>query len=255
MTDPERTDDRREESGARARALLLGLPLVVLVALVALFFLGGEQRPEERDARNAPESRSSGGVEQSGGRQATAGAEEAGLPHPSLGSEDAPVVMVEYADYQCPYCGRFAREVEPELVERYVEDGTLRIEWRDFPYLGQESVNAALAARAAQAQGKFWEYHRLLFENQGGQNSGGFSDERLIELAGEADLDVERFREDLQSGRYEEVVARDFAEGQARGVSGTPAFIVNDRVIIGLQPLEVFERAIEEERKEAAEDG
>lgn len=132
-----------------------------------------------------------------------------------------------------------------------MEDGTLRIEWRDFPYLGQESVNAALAARAAQAQGEFWEYHRLLFENQRGQNGGGFSDERLIELAREAGLDVERFRRDLRSGRYEEAVARDFAEGQRRGISGTPAFVVNDRAIIGLQPLEVFERAIEEERREA----
>ena len=74
-------------------------------------------------------------------------------------------------------------------MEEYVEDGTLRIEWHDFPYLGQESLTAAVAARAAQDQGMFWEYHDLLYRNQ----AGGFSLEKLIGLAGEAGLDVERF--------------------------------------------------------------
>jgi protein-disulfide isomerase len=137
--------------------------------------------------------------------------------------------------------------VEPELVESYVEDGTLRLEWRDFPYRGQESANAALAARAAQAQGKFWEYHDLLYDNQ----SGGFSDERLIELAREAGLDVERFEEDLASGRFEQAVAEDFQEGQQMGIAGTPTFIIDGRVLAGLQPLEVYEDAIERAKEEA----
>jgi protein-disulfide isomerase len=136
-------------------------------------------------------------------------------------------------------------------VERYVESGTLRLEWRDFPYLGQESVNAALAARAAQDQGKFWEYHDLLYENQ----SGGFSEERLIELAREAGLDVERFEEDLASGRFEQAVAEDFREGQEMGITGTPTFIINGRVLAGMQPLEVFESAIEQAEEEAERGG
>jgi len=81
--------------------------------------------------------------------------------------------------------------VEPELKNEYIENGTLRLEWRDFPYLGQESVNAAVAARAAQEQGKFWEYHDILYQNQKGENSGAFSDENLIGFAREAGLDVE----------------------------------------------------------------
>jgi protein-disulfide isomerase len=128
-----------------------------------------------------------------------------------------------------------------------VESGTLRIEWRDFPYLGQESVNAALAARAAQQQGKFWDYHALLYENQ----SAGFSEETLIGLAREADLDVERFERDLESRRHEEVVAEDFEEGQELGVSGTPTFVVNGRVIVGFQSAEVFGDVIEEAEREA----
>jgi protein-disulfide isomerase len=129
-----------------------------------------------------------------------------------------------------------------------VEDGTLRLEWRDFPYLGEESVNAAVAARAAQEQGKFWEYHDLLYANQ----SRGFSDETLVELAGEAGLDVDKFERDFESGRYEQVVAQDFQEGQEQGVSGTPTFVVNRKAVVGFQSLEVFEQVIEEARAEAA---
>ena len=136
-------------------------------------------------------------------------------------------------------------------MDKYVEDGTLRLEWRDFPYLGQESVNAALAARAAQEQGKFWEYHDLLYENQ----SGGFSDERLIELAREAGLEVEKFEEDLASGRFEQAVAEDFREGQQMGITGTPTFIINGHVLAGMQPLEVFESAIERAEEEGRRGG
>jgi protein-disulfide isomerase len=133
-------------------------------------------------------------------------------------------------------------------VEEYVEDGTLRVEWRDFPYLGQESLNAAVAARAAQEQGKFWEYHELLYRNQ----SGGFSVEKLLGLADEAGLDVERFEEDLSSrDRYTQVVTEDFREGQESGISGTPTFVINGQVIAGLQPVEVYEDAIERAKREA----
>lgn len=121
------------------------------------------------------------------------------------------------------------------------------MEWRDFPYQGQESVNAALAARSAQAQGKFWEYHDLLYNNQ----SEVFSDEFLVDLAGEAGLDVARFEDDFYSARYEEAVAADFQEGQRLGVTGTPAFVVNDQMLVGLQSVETFEQVIEEARQEA----
>lgn len=127
----------------------------------------------------------------------------------------------------------------------------LRLEWRDFPYLGRESVNAALAARAAQAQGKFWEYHEQLYENQ----SSGFSEGRLVELAREAGLDVEKFESDLASGRYQEAVARDFEEGQQVGISGTPTFVINGEVLAGFQPLGVFGDAIERAKREAERGG
>ena len=142
--------------------------------------------------------------------------------------------------------------MSPKLIEKYVEDGTLRIEWEDFPYQGQESVNAALAARAAQAQGRFWEYHDLVYANQSSGNSGGYTEESLTALAEEADLDVGRFEEDLASARYESVVQESFREGQNLGISGTPTFVINGRALVGLQPLGVFEDAIEDAEREAA---
>ena len=142
--------------------------------------------------------------------------------------------------------------MEPELYEKYVKDGTLRLEWKDFPYQGRESLDAALAARAAQAQGKFWEYHDLIYANQSSGNSGGYTEESLTALAEEAGLDVDRFRRDLESARHEAVVQADFEEGQGLGISGTPTFFINGRVLVGLQPLATFEEAIEEAEREAA---
>jgi len=140
--------------------------------------------------------------------------------------------------------------VEPKLYKEYVVDGTLRIEWRDFPYRGQESVNAAVAARSAQAQGKFWEYHDLLYEEQ----ASGYSDENLTSYARETGLDTRRFEDDYESARYAGLVQADFQRGQSIGVNGTPTFFINDQVLVGLQPLGVFESAIEDARREA-EDG
>ncbi len=141
--------------------------------------------------------------------------------------------------------------MEPELKNEYIENGTLRLEWRDFPYLGQESVNAAVAARAAQEQGKFWEYHDILYQNQKGENSGAFSDENLVGFAREAGLDVESFEAALERGKYEAVVQEVFREAQDAGIQGTPSFTINGQVLVGSQPLEAFERVIEEEARKA----
>ena len=137
--------------------------------------------------------------------------------------------------------------MEPKLYKEYVKDGTLRIEWRDFPYRGEESVNAAVAARAAQAQGKFWEYHDLLYREQ----AAGYSDENLMALARRAGLDTQRFESDYSSGRYERLVHADFQKGLNLGVNGTPTFFVNGRMLVGLQPVGVFENVIEDARRGA----
>ena len=141
--------------------------------------------------------------------------------------------------------------MEPELERRYIEDRTLRLEWRDFPYLGEESRKAAVAARAAQEQERFWEYHDLLYENQGSKNAGAFSDDSLIGFAREAGLDVERFESSFKGGKYEDIVEQVFREAQDAGIQGTPTFLINGRILVGAQPLEVFEQMIEEELRKA----
>jgi protein-disulfide isomerase len=137
--------------------------------------------------------------------------------------------------------------VEPKLYKEYVKDGTLKIQWRDFPYRGQESVNAAVAARAAQAQDRFWEYHDLLYDSQ----FSGYSDENLMALARKAGLDTQRFESDYENARYERLVRADFQEGLNLGVNGTPTFFINGKMLVGLQPVGVFEDAIEDARREA----
>lgn len=164
----------------------------------------------------------------------------------ALGEVDAPVVMIAYSEFQCPFCAKFARDTEPILIEKYVEDGTLRIEWRDFPYLGPESTTAAEAGRAAAAQGEFWAFHDAMYADQQPPNSGRLTEDYLAGIAEKIGLDVEQFRNTMNTPETADAVKRDFDEGQLIGVTGTPAFLVNGQPIMGAQPTEVFEAAIEQ---------
>jgi protein-disulfide isomerase len=166
---------------------------------------------------------------------------------PTLGPDAATVTLEYYSDFQCPFCGRLAGEVLPALVDEYVDSGQAQLRWRDFPALGDESLHAALAARAAHEQARFWEYHDLLFEAQDHPNSGTFTRERLRGLAGELDLDVREFDGSLDARRGAAAVEADFVSGQQRGVTGTPTIVVNGRAIVGAQPLAVYQQVIDEE--------
>ena len=168
----------------------------------------------------------------------------------ALGEPDAPVVMVSYSEFQCPFCGKFARDTEPELIESYVDEGLLRIEWRDFPYLGPESMTAAQGGRAAAAQGKFWEFHDAMYADQPPPNSGMIDVDYLAGVADDLGLDVSAFRRDLGSRATRKAIARDFTEGQNIGVTGTPAFVINGVPVIGAQPTDVFRTAIEQAVRE-----
>jgi protein-disulfide isomerase len=171
----------------------------------------------------------------------------------ALGDPDAPVVMISYSEFQCPFCGRFARETEPDLVERFVDTGVLRIEWRDFPYLGEESILAAMAARAASEQGQFWPFHDELFTDQPQPNSGRLTTAFLEEIAVELGLDVEQFRSDMNSPETMSAIDADFDEALSVGVNGTPAFIINGEPVFGAQPTSVFVDVIERAAAVAAD--
>jgi protein-disulfide isomerase len=165
---------------------------------------------------------------------------------PAIGPDDAPVTLEYYSDFQCPFCRRVAEEVLPVIVAEYVDSGQAQLRWRDFPGLGAESVQAALAARAAHEQGRFWEYHDLLYAIQGQRGSGTYTPDRLLALARELDLDAETFQENLASARGAEAIESDFAEGQRLGVTGTPTLIINGQAIVGAQPVSVYRSVIDE---------
>ena len=170
----------------------------------------------------------------------------------ALGKVDAPVVMVAFSDFQCPFCGKFARDTEPVLVRKYVDKGVLRIEWRDFPYLGPESKLAARAARAAALQHRFWQFHDALYARQLPPNSGKLTSAYLRSVATRIGLDVGRFTKDMNGPLVAKLVQHDFNEGLSIGVSGTPAFLVNGRPVMGAMPLAYFERVIEQARRATA---
>lgn len=164
----------------------------------------------------------------------------------ALGEAGAPVVLIAYSDYQCPFCATWVHETQPELVERYVEKGELRIEWREFPYLGEASRTLAVGARAAAEQDGFWEYHAAVYEAQDElKDAGPRLEERMAEIAEEAGLDSGRFTEDLGREDLAAEVDGDFVEGQRIGVSGTPAFLVNGDPVMGAQPLPAFTAGID----------
>lgn len=167
----------------------------------------------------------------------------------AIGRVDAPVVMIAYSEFQCPFCGKFARYTAPTLIRKYVDRGVLRVEWRDFPYLGPESLLAARGGRAAAAQDKFWAFHDALYAHQPAPNSGTITADYLTAKAKSVGLDTTRFCNDLASPEMAGAIQRDFQEGQHIGVTGTPAFIINGQPVIGAQPTAQFEAVIDKALK------
>jgi protein-disulfide isomerase len=164
----------------------------------------------------------------------------------ALGRSDAPVVMVVYSDYRCPFCAKFSRDIEPALVDRYVADGTLRIEWRDLPIFGEQSTLAARAGRAAADQGRFWEFNRVLYAAAPDRGHAEFDLARLRGLAKRAGVpDLDAFADQVRSERHDDAIQADLTEALSLGASSTPTFVVNGTPVLGAQPVEVFSEVID----------
>jgi protein-disulfide isomerase len=155
------------------------------------------------------------------------------------------VLLAEYGDYQCTTCEAFFTSVEPQLTSAYIDTGKVRLAWHDFPWIGQESLDAANAARCAGDQGKFWPYHDLLYRSQGGENSGAFAAARLKALGAQLGLDAASFDACVDGGTHRAAVAADLADATARGFNGTPTFLLGTQRIVGAQPFPVFAAAID----------
>ena len=164
----------------------------------------------------------------------------------SLGDENAPVVVVEYGDFQCPACQRFFAGPIRQLKDEYVQSGKVRFVFRQFAFLGYESQWAAEASECANEQGRFWDYYDKLYREQNGENVGVFSKDNLKGFAIDLGLDTAEFSQCLDSGRYTEKVQQETLEGQQAGVRGTPTVFVDGQYLENGGSYPVLKAAIEE---------
>jgi len=182
----------------------------------------------------------------------------------AMGNPNAPVKIIEYSDFQCPYCKKFTDNTEAQIVDAYVKTGKVYFEYRALGFVGAESGRAAEAAYCAGDQGKFWEMHDAIFANQGAENSGALNDNHLLAFAKTiSGLDIKKFSDCFGSGNYADRTKQDLAEANknvpaasnyaelvaakqygADGIS-TPVFLVNGRIIPGALPFSEFQKEIE----------
>jgi len=148
------------------------------------------------------------------------------------GVDAAPVTIEEWADFQCPACGQFARATVPQLLSTYIAQGKVKLVFRHFAFLGSESQWAAEATECADEQGKFWEFHDRLYASQAGENRGAFSKDNLKRMGDALGLGPS-FAACVDSGRYAQIVRDEVKVGEGRGVKVTPTLFVGERKIEG----------------------
>ncbi|WDN56079.1 DsbA family protein [Streptomyces clavuligerus] len=222
-----------DESRIRAQSAVIAI--VVLLALGAVFALFVRDRtdPAQRPDENAWPG---GGFhpEEYNRRRAA--------DPLALGSPDAPVVMIEYVDLRCSPCGAFVRETETELIEKYVDTGILRIEWRNAPAPGEDSMNLARAAWAAGQQGRFRQFRALVHARA----ADTLSEDGLKKLAAKAGVrDPERFSIDFHARLADVAILEDQTEAEEIGIPSTPYFLINGQPVKGIHPLDTFTEAID----------
>lgn len=223
---------RRKEQRSR----LLGIGLISIGALfIAFLFIYPNLKPIGEIAA-APEVR------------------RENVDFNAVGDPSSPIKIVEYSDYQCPYCRIFFQNTEDALMQSYIANGTVHFTYRSFgSFIGSESGKAAEASYCAGDQGRFWEMHDIIFSNQTGENVGAFTDRRLTAFAENLNLNMDEFSSCFNSGKYKDRVEQDFKDGVEAGIRATPSFVLTyivngetkTRLIEGAQPFTVFQQEIE----------
>ena len=170
---------------------------------------------------------------------------------PLLGSESAPVTIVEFGDYQCEACYHWFHNTRSTLIDNYIETGKAKLIFVDLPFLGRDSPIAAQASYCAEDQGKYWEYHTILYTFQDGPPDSGWADrDRLNSFAFSLDMNIDEFNECMDSSKYKKRVKANYDEAVKNGANSTPTFIIisQDGAIekfAGAQPYPVFASMIE----------
>jgi len=159
------------------------------------------------------------------------------------GDPNAPVTIVEWSDFECPYCGRFYEQTKGQIDEQYIRTGKVKFVYRDFPLsFHANAQKAAESAECAKAQGKFWEMHDKLF--QSGVQGGVASFKQYAQALG---LDTAKFNSCMDSGETVAEIQKDTQDGVAAGIRGTPGFVINGQMVSGAQPFQAFQQIIEAE--------
>lgn len=162
---------------------------------------------------------------------------------PVLGDQNAPVTIIEFSDFECPFCKRFFSNTLPQLTREYIDTGKVKLVYRDFPLsFHPNAQKAAEAGECADDQGKFWEMHDKIFENQ---QAIGIAD--LKSYAASLGLDTSEFNSCLDSGKHVKEIQKDISDGSKYGASGTPTFFINGIKLVGAQPFSAFQQIIESE--------
>jgi len=231
---PPTPKETRSQPSGRTVVVAFSIAIVAAVALVAAALLlrddGGSDSPPAQlvDLESIPQD---------------------GL---TLGSPDATVTLIEYADFQCPFCRAYAVDVFPTVLEEYVRPGRVRSEYRGLAFLGPDSETALRYALAASLQDRFWQLQHALYAEQGDENSGWVTDELVRELAEDVPgLDVDRMFADADGNEVDELIDRANAQAQVDQVPGTPTFFVRIgdeepyRIELPLEP-DAFREALDD---------
>ena len=171
---------------------------------------------------------------------------------PYLGDPNAPITLIEFGDYQCFFCNKYFHETEHNILSNYVETGKVRLIFKDFTIIGPDSIIAANAAHCADEQGKFWEYHDILYNNWAGENNGWASYDNQLSFAQDVGLNIDEFSECVKNEKYAAIITDSTSDARSLGLTGTPAFFVigtDDQItkILGAQPYDVFKRVFDSE--------
>ena len=171
---------------------------------------------------------------------------------PPLGSESAPITIVKFGDYQCEACYHWFHNTRSTLIDNYIETGKAKLVFMDLPFLGRDSITAAEASYCAEDQGKYWEYHTMLytFQEIEAYDSGWADRDRLNAFASSLDMNMDEFNECMDSSKYKNRVKANFDEAVRNGVDSTPTFILISQdgkleMFAGAQPYSVFAATIE----------
>ena len=173
------------------------------------------------------------------------------MASPILGDPSAPVTIVEFGDYQCHQCYNWFHNTKPSIIRDYIDSGKANLVFVDMAFLGRDSGPAAQATYCAEDQGKYWEYHSMLYNTQEDKIDGGWANtERLKAFAFSMGLDMESFESCLDSGKYSKRVQYNTQQAREHGVRGTPGFFIvgpdGQQQIGGAQPFSVFKQVLDQ---------